>query len=94
MATIEWDGVRSRVTPTASLEIRTSWSGEVTLEEHNGYWAAADPETGIFGSGPDVLSAVQDLQQALQEHLDVLGRQEALSDDLAAQLDYLCRRLS
>jgi hypothetical protein len=71
-----------------------SWSNQEIVEEHDGHWTVRNPETGIFGSGPDRDAAVEDFERALREHLDVLGRQAELSDDLTAQLVYLRQRLS
>jgi hypothetical protein len=64
------------------------------LEEHDGYWTVRNPETGIFGSGADPRAAFDDFENALREHLDVLSRQDSLSDDLQAQLRYLQQRLT
>ena len=75
-----------------------TWSTDIVpepeLEPHDDYWTAVDPETGIFGSGPDRDAALEDLRQALHEHLEVLDRQEALSEELWAQLVYLRRLLA
>jgi hypothetical protein len=50
-------------------------------------------ETGIFGHGDDALGAIRDFQAAIVEHLDVLERRPALSNELAWQLDYLRARV-
>jgi len=70
-----------------------SWSNQEIVEEHDDYWTVRNPETGIFGSGPDRDTAVKGFERALREHLDVLERQAELSDDLTAQLVYLRQRL-
>ena len=51
--------------------------------------AVEDPQTGVFGAGNDVATAVQDFQDALQEHLAVLAGEEALSPALQHQLALL-----
>jgi hypothetical protein len=51
--------------------------------------AVEDPATGVFGTGDDFPSAVQDFQQALQDHLAVLASEEALAPPLQHQLDTL-----
>jgi hypothetical protein len=63
------------------------------FERGDGYWIVADRPTGIFGQGEDVLAAIQDFQAAVSEHLDVLERQAALSEELAWQLEYLRARV-
>jgi predicted RNase H-like HicB family nuclease len=70
-----------------------TWSAEIA-EEHDGYWTVHDVETGIFGSGETQEAAREDFERALHEHLDVLERQDSLSDELTAQLTYLRFRLS
>ena len=72
---------------------KTTWS-RIEIEQHEGYWTVQDPETGIFGSGPDDTAALVDFGRALREHFDVLSRQEGLSVELAHQLDYLRQLLS
>src|SRR5215207_2387055 len=70
-----------RITPQPGLQLRWQRAGDAyTVCEHR---------TGIFGHGPDLPAALDDLRQALAEHCDVLERQDALSDELAAQLEYL-----
>jgi hypothetical protein len=77
----------------AASETASTWSGPI-VEKQDGRWIICDPETGIFGSGPNEPSALSDFEQALRDHLDVLSRQEALSPELQAQLTYLRWRLS
>lgn len=55
-------------------------------------WAVRDVETGIYGAGETPSEALLDFQRAVLEHLDMLQRQESLSDDLLAQLQYLQAR--
>lgn len=55
--------------------------------------AAVQPDTGIFGVGDTLASAVTDLRSALAQHFDVLEVEEALSEDLASQLAFLRRHL-
>jgi hypothetical protein len=52
-------------------------------------YVTADLVTGIFGFGEDLNAAIVDLAAALQEHRDVLERQDSLSPDLQDQLNYL-----
>lgn len=59
------------------------------LTNHDGLVTLQDPFTGIFGSGADETAALLDYRAALDEHLDVLSRQERLTPGLAAQLAYL-----
>ena len=76
----------------SSFDAVVVWSGEVVLEHGEDYISLCDVATGIFGVGPDLSSASEDLTNALREHLDVLERQEALSPDLEAQLEHLRKR--
>jgi hypothetical protein len=54
---------------------------------------ASEPQTGIFGMGQDLPSALQDLRTALREHLEVLESSGALSEDLQRQLTFLRRHV-
>ena len=76
-----------------AYSIRSGPSLNVRLQRENDHWIALEVETGIFGYGDDPLGAVDDFQTAIVEHLDVLERRPALSDDLAWQLDYLRARV-
>jgi hypothetical protein len=62
---------------------------EPVLTEHDGYVTVEDPVTGVFGSGETVLAAARDFRAALEEHVDVLSRQESLAEPLRHQLAYL-----
>ena len=75
-------------------DVVSTWSVEEVVEERDGYWTIRDVATGIFGSGADQLSATEDFERALREHLEILRCQEVLSPDLSAQLEYLRRRLA
>lgn len=57
-------------------------------------WTVVDKVTGIHGVGEAPTDALADFWHAVAEHLDVLERQEALSEDLAAQRDYLRDRVT
>jgi hypothetical protein len=57
-------------------------------------WTVVDRQTGIHGVGETPTDALADFRRAAVEHLDVLERQEALSEDLVAQRDYLRLRLN
>lgn len=74
-----------RITPAPSFSFE--------LERGNGYWIVRDSETGIYGTAEDVLGALKDFFRAAAQHLDVLKRQEALSDELSWQLAYLRARV-
>lgn len=63
------------------------------FQRHDDYWVFRDLETGVFGQAPDLLGALDDFQVAAREHLDVLERQQELSEDLARQRDYLRTRI-
>lgn len=58
----------------------------VTLLETEGLATVVNAETGIFGAGDTTANAARDFLAALHEHLDVLTRQERLSDELQRQL--------
>jgi hypothetical protein len=68
-----------------SFHIDVHLSGETTT--------VVDRETGVFGIGASPREALDDFRRAVREHLDVLERQESLSDDLTAQFQYLRERL-
>ena len=51
--------------------------------------AIEDPATGVFGAGDSLPAAMADFSNALQDHLEVLSEQDALSPDLQRQLDLL-----
>jgi hypothetical protein len=76
-----------------SAESSTTSSGDV-LENHGDYYTVTNGETGIFGTGATPDDAFSDFAHALREHLDVLERQEALTQALQAQLRYLRRRFT
>ena len=69
-----------------SLDIRVHHiNGEIVVEEIR---------TGIFGRGGTYADALSDFDTAIREHIEVLSRQAALSDELAHQLAYLRERAS
>jgi hypothetical protein len=70
------------------------FSNPDVLAEVDGAWVVRNLETGIFGTGPDPAAAKADFENALREHLAVLEAQEALSEGLEAQREYLRRRLA
>ena len=51
--------------------------------------AIEDPATGVFGSGDDLPAAIQDFQDALQDHLAVLDSEAGLAPALQHQLEVL-----
>lgn len=71
-----------------------TFSAAELVEEVDGVWTVRDLETGIFGTGSERATALDDFEAALREHLDVLERQPALSEELQAQLRYLRIRLA
>ena len=73
--------------------VRTGPSLNVELRHDHGYWIVWEVETGIFGQGEDVLGAMRDFERAVSQHLDLLERQDALSEELSWQLEYLRARV-
>ncbi len=65
----------------------------VEVERDGGAWIVHDRVSGIHGAGETPSEALGDFQRAAREHLDVLERQDALSEDLEAQLRYLRERV-
>ena len=63
------------------------------MEREGQVWIVHDRVTGIHGAGETPSEALGDFQRAAIEHLDVLERQDALSEDLQAQLLYLRERV-
>jgi hypothetical protein len=63
------------------------------VRQGSGYWIVRDAETGIYGDAEDALGALKDFFRAVEQHLDVLERQDALSDALFRQRDYLRARV-
>lgn len=78
----------------ASYVIHGRLGFDLSLARSGEHWTVTDRETGIHGVGASPSEALADFRTAANEHLDVLERQEALSADLVAQLDYLRARLS
>lgn len=77
---------------TACYTVSATHSFDLDFGRGDGYWTVSDRRTGIFGQGDDFSSAIRDFRRAVVEHLEVLERQPALSDELAAQLEYLRER--
>jgi hypothetical protein len=67
---------------------------DIQVRREPDYWTVVDRETGIFGHGDDLLAALRDFDRAAVEHLDVLQRQESLTDELTAQVAYLRQRVA
>ncbi len=63
------------------------------VEFEDGLFFAIEPATGIFGAGPGLAVALEDLRAALREHLDVLQVEGQVSQELQRQLDFLRRHL-
>jgi hypothetical protein len=76
-----------------TITARPGFATVLTYDEPQNRWTVAERETGIFGQGDTPSAAIADFQRAVLEHLDVLERQPALSDELAAQLEYLRERI-
>ena len=53
----------------------------------------SEEQTGIYGVGSDLASAINDFRAALKEHLDVLESSGPLSEELKHQLSILRRHL-
>jgi hypothetical protein len=53
----------------------------------------SEEQTGIYGAGSDLASAINDFRAALKEHLDVLESSGPLSEELKHQLSILRRHL-
>ncbi len=77
--------------PAYTVEVSPSF--ELQIERGDGYCTVTDGPTGIFGQGENAAAAIRDFFVAVSEHLDVLERQSALSEELAWQLEYLRARL-
>jgi hypothetical protein len=77
----------------ASYTVERAPSFQVAVHRTGETWTVADQETGIYGAGASPSEALDDFLRAVKEHLDVLERQELLSDDLTAQLRYLRERV-
>lgn len=73
--------------------IRARAQFQLAIERDGDAWIIHDRVTGIFGAGESPSEAIRDFQRATTEHLDVLERQDSLSDDLQAQLRYLRDRV-
>ena len=67
---------------------------DAVIERSGQNWIVRDRVTGIHGVGQEPSEAVHDFARALAEHLDLLSRQDDLSDDLRGQLAYLQLRLA
>ena len=77
----------------ASYTVRSSPAFHLVLEPSGKTWTVIDRRTGIYGAGDTPIDALDDFRRAAMEHLDVLERQDSLSDDLTAQLQYLRERI-
>jgi hypothetical protein len=76
-----------------SYTVTFSPAFHLQLRRGENYYTVTDERTGIFGQGEDASVAIRDFYSAVSEHLDVLERQPALSDELSWQLDYLRARV-
>ena len=77
----------------ASYTVRSSPAFHFVVERSGETWTVIDRQTGIYGAGDTPIEALDDFRRAAMEHLDVLERQDSLSDDLTAQLQYLRERI-
>lgn len=80
-----WSRGSYHLTPSPTLRVVVEHVGDMTV--------VREVAVGIYGVGPNIWDAWKDFRAAVQQHLDVLERQEALSDALAGQLAYLHARL-
>lgn len=76
-----------------SYTVRPSPAFDLDVERNGETWSVLDRETGIHGAGDTPTEALADFRRAAVEHLDVLERQDSLSNDLLAQLAYLRERV-
>jgi hypothetical protein len=77
----------------ASYTVRIERGFDLELDRSGEGWTVVDRETGIYGAGATPEDALDDFRRAAIEHLEVLERQDVLSDELAAQYEYLRERL-
>jgi predicted RNase H-like HicB family nuclease len=75
---------------TAHQPLPLSWTREVV--DGHAVVSVVDSLTGVFGSGRDPKTALDDLRSAKKEHREVLERQDKLSPALERQLKRLQRR--
>jgi hypothetical protein len=80
-------------TGAASYEVEPTPTFDLELVRDGAHWLVRDLPSGIHGCGDAPTDALDDFMRAVREHLDVLERQGALTDALAAQLDYLRSRI-
>lgn len=80
-----WSGRSYRLEPAPSLTIAVERADDCTV--------VREMVVGVYGAGADLREAWEDFTTALAQHLDVLERQEALSDELSRQLAYLRERV-
>ena len=80
-------------TSSGSYDIELQPSFDLELDREGPHWLVRDRATGIYGCGDEPSDALDDFLRAVREHVDVLERQDALSDALAAQLAYLHDRI-
>lgn len=83
----------SRARAVVTYTVTTTPHFRLIAELTGDTWTVSDRHTGIYGAGDTPSEALQDFRRAVTEHLDVLERQDVLSDDLAAQLRYLRARV-
>jgi len=83
----------SSFTPAEQYVLTARPGFHLMIEHEAECWVVSDPETGVHGAGDSPSDALADFLAAVAEHVDVLERQPALSDDLAAQLRYLRDRI-
>lgn len=98
--------VSSETRPQVSSETRATsvqlWLGAGGLNRSlrvaviidvDGTFIVEDPESGIFGQGPRLSSALQDFRSALAEHLQALRAADKLSAHMQDQARYLTELL-
>jgi hypothetical protein len=82
-----------RPTSGESYTVQMRPGFHLSRERDGDRWIVTDADSGIHGVGQSPGDALADFFQAARQHLDVLERQNSLSDDLAAQFEYLRERI-
>lgn len=81
----EADYTSYKITPAPSFDFKLQRGGD--------YWIVRDRQTGIYGDAENLSEALEEFYRAAAQHLDVLERQDALSEELSWQLNYLRTRV-
>src|SRR5262245_40138696 len=81
------------VRPEASYVVPQRPVFDLVHERTETGWVVLDRATGIHGYGSDPLTAALDFRNAVREHLEMLERQQDLSEALEQQLRYVRDRV-